>query len=172
MKKWIYNIALATITAILTTACVGDNLPTHAESTIIREGMTAPNFWVDTLDGSEFTLSECRCEVVLLIFFSHQCPDCKALFDDIEAQIEPQKADFNIIAINRDGDLNDTAIYREERGYTLNMAADPDKQIYSLYATTYVPRCYVIDREGVVRLLTIEYDKGYVPSIIDCIAKL
>ena len=57
--------------------------------------------------------------------------------------------------------------YRDENGYTVDMAADSDKQIYGLYATMYVPRYYLIDKEGVIRMTKFEYYEGDLREMLD-----
>ena len=58
--------------------------------------------------------------------------------------------------------------HRRGRGVThVDMAADSDKQIYGLYATMYVPRYYLIDKEGVIRMMKFEYYEGDLREILD-----
>jgi hypothetical protein len=37
------------------------------------------------------------------------------------------------------------------------LGIDPDKSIYNMYATMYVPRVFLIDPDGYIKGLTIEY---------------
>ena len=73
----------------------------------------------------------------------------------------------DIIAVSRGGSEADIRNFRSENGYTFPMVADENKDIYYLYATTYVPRCYVIDTAGVVQFMTYEYTPGDVELLFD-----
>ena len=39
------------------------------------------------------------------------------------------------------------------------------------YATMYVPRCYVVDEQGIVRFVTFEYEAGDVDRLLAELSK-
>ena len=47
------------------------------------------------------------------------------------------------------------------------MVADADRGIFNLYATTYVPRVYLIDALGTVAMLKIEYSHNTLTGLIE-----
>ena len=160
------------LVAICFAACgtIGEEYPTHEESSVVGVGDVAPDFTVELLGGERVTLSELRGEVVLLVLFSHECPDCKMLMDDMQAA----RDDFDdwgvrILAIERDGSAEDVETYMASHGYDFDVAVDDNRAIYNLYATMYVPRTYLIDSEGVIVHATIEYDASYVARILSAI---
>lgn len=152
---------------------IGEELPSYEESSIISEGDYAPDFSATTLNGDNFSLSALRGDVVFLVLFSHTCPDCKALFDDImqhKATIEAMGA--KMIAVSRGGSREEVEEYMQRNGYDFVAIADSEAQIFGLYATTYVPRTYLINQQGVVAFATIEYDTTHLPRIIERIGAL
>ena len=160
------------LVAICFAACgtIGEEYPTHEESSVVGVGDVAPDFTVELLGGERVTLSELRGEVVLLVLFSHECPDCKMLMDDMQAA----RDDFDglgvrILAIERDGSAEDVETYMASHGYDFDVAVDDNRAIYNLYATMYVPRTYLIDSEGIIVHATIEYDASYVARILSAI---
>ena len=160
------------LVAICFAACgtIGEEYPTHEESSVVGVGDVAPDFTVELLGGESVTLSELRGEVVLLVLFSHECPDCKMLMDDMTAA----RDDFDdlgvrILAIERDGSAEDVETYMASHGYDFDVAVDDNRAIYNLYATMYVPRTYLIDSEGIIVHATIEYDALYVAQILSAI---
>ena len=160
------------LVAICFAACgtIGEEYPTHEESSVVGVGDVAPDFTVELLGGERVTLSELRGEVVLLVLFSHECPDCKMLMDDMQAA----RDDFDdwgvrILAIERDGSAEDVETYMASHGYDFDVAVDDNRVIYNLYATMYVPRTYLIDSEGIIVHATIEYDASYVARILSAI---
>ena len=90
---------------------------------------------------------------------------CKNLLDALQRIINSGVVPPRILAVSRGGSLEEIVAFREENDYTFTMAANADRSIYSLYATMYVPRCYVIDSEGVVRFVTFEYSEGDVDRL-------
>ncbi|MBR5865814.1 MAG: TlpA family protein disulfide reductase [Alistipes sp.] len=160
------------LVAICFAACgtIGEEYPTHEESSVVGVGDVAPDFTVELLGGESVTLSELRGEVVLLVLFSHECPDCKMLMDDMTAA----RDDFDdlgvrILAIERDGSAEDVETYMASHGYDFDVAVDDNRAIYNLYATMYVLRTYLIDSEGIIVHATIEYDALYVAQILSAI---
>ena len=160
------------LVAICFAACgtIGEEYPTHEESSVVGVGDVAPDFTVELLGGESVTLSELRGEVVLLVLFSHECPDCKMLMDDMTAA----RDDFDdlgvrILAIERDGSAEDVETYMASHGYDFDVAVDDNRAIYNLYAPMYVPRTYLIDSEGIIVHATIEYDALYVAQILSAI---
>ena len=166
--------ALFLLVAICFAACgtIGEEYPTHEESSVVGVGDVAPDFTVELLGGECVTLSELRGEVVLLVLFSHECPDCKMLMDDMQAA----RDDFDdlgvrILSIERDGSAEEVEAYMASHGYDFDVAVDDNRAIYNLYATMYVPRTYLIDSEGVIVHATIEYDASYVDQILSAIPR-
>ena len=68
--------------------------------------------------------------------------------------------------MSRGGSESDIAAYRDDNRFTFPIAADPLAEVYYKYATMYVPRCYIVDCDGVIRFLTVEYTEGDVARLI------
>ncbi len=156
---------LSICVALFAVGCgtVIEGLPTHEEASIIVVGDEAPDFTATTLAGESVTLSALRGGEVLLVLFSHECPDCKMLLDDMQAaRAEFDELGLYVLLVARDGDSDEVAAYMSDNGYKFDVVPDPLREIYNLYATTYVPRTYLIDSEGMVVYTTIEYDASYV----------
>lgn len=146
---------------------ITEGLPSYEESSIVVVGDNAPDFVATTLGGESVTLSALQGDEVLLVLFSHECPDCKMLLDDMQAANGGfEELGVCVLLVARDGKAGDVATYMSENGYEFDVVADPDRAIYNLYATTYVPRTYLLNKEGVVVHMTIEYDASYVDQIL------
>ena len=162
-----YIFLIATILTFNACNTINEDLPTYEETSIVAVGDEAPDFTTTLLDGSNITLSELRGEVVLLVFFSHTCPDCKALFNDMAAA----KSDFetskvSVLAISRGGEEDEIRDYITSNNYWFDTAVDSTKEIYNLYATMYVPRTYLIDKNGIVIYTTIEYSENHITDLL------
>lgn len=160
---------LSLCAALFAVGCgaINEELPSYATTSKVVEGDAAPDFTATLLDGGEVTLSDLRGQEVLLVLFSHTCPDCKMLLDDMKrAKGRIDELDLCVLLVARDGNEEEVAAYLSDNGYDFAVAADANRAIYNLYATMYVPRTYLIDGDGIVQHTTIEYEPTYVEDII------
>ena len=151
------RLFIAIIAITLFEGCVKDEHSSHEESTLVSIGQLAPNFSVELLDGRKIELSDLRGTTLMLVFLSTTCSDCHAQFEDILQRCEGQPAPFNILAISRGESREATEAFVSQFGLDCSFGIDPDKSIYNMYATMYVPRVFLIDPDGYIKGLTIEY---------------
>jgi peroxiredoxin len=154
---------------VVVSACgtINDELPSYAETSIVNVGDRAPEFSATTLDGELVRVGGESSVPTLLILFSHTCPDCKMLLDDMKrAKGRIDELDLCVLLVARDGNEGEVAAYMSDNGYDFAVAPDANRAIYNLYATMYVPRTYLIDGDGIVQHTTIEYEPTYVEDII------
>lgn len=158
---------IAAAAALLLTACVGEDTPTIERTTVVSVGDKAPDFTVEMLDGSDVTLSELRGRVVLLTFWSPECPVCRAEMAVVQERIIDrfESCEFTYLPVSRGMDRTTIERFCRQNGYTFPVGLDPDRSIYNMYATRYVPRSFLIDRDGTVVLSAAEYDTGYLDTI-------
>ena len=150
---------IVSILALVFTGCgrqVIEDLPSYEESSLVKEGDKAPLFSATLLDGTVVSLANYQGEYVMLILFSHTCPDCRMLLDELQGLINSEVPMPSILAVGRDATEEELREYSAAAGYTVAMAADADRMIFNLYATTYVPRVYIIDPQGVIEKMYIE----------------
>ena len=153
-------------TLLLATSCIWEERHTGEETSKILEGDLAPDFTVDTIDGERVTLSDFRGEPMLLVLFDCGCPDCEMLLDDLLHQTAAMSSAPRILAVGRDSDEATVRAYRDEHGYPFMMAADADRKVYNHYATSFVPRAYLLDADGLVAMMTIEYQPYFVEGLL------
>lgn len=63
------------------------------------------------------------------------------------------------------------AAFREKTGYSFPMGLDPSQTVYDRYASNYIPRNFVIDRNGKVVLASVGYDPEEFDEMIKTIEK-
>lgn len=172
----IYNIFTALLLLICVTGCSAmydQEMPSYDKTTLVRVGADAPDFTVNTLDGSSVTLSQLQGRTVLLVFFASWCPDCHKQLDAIKAvQDNFDDEKFSILAISRGEEVATVREFVNSRGYTFTIGVDSDNTAYSLYATQYVPRCFVIDPLGRIVALSAEYNAEEFSLLCDIISSL
>lgn len=153
--------------------CIEEENPTYEATSRVGVGDMAPDFSVPTLDGKRMTLSAERGKVVLVLFFNSWCPDCRAELSGIEQRIAPfSTSDFVLLAIARGEDHTTIAPYRQELGLTIDLGLDADESTYQRYATRYVPRNYVVDRDGRIVATATEPSPEELDALFAQIARL
>ena len=142
-----------------------DEAAEAAAATLAGEGAEAPDFTVEMIDGSKVALSELRGKVVLLNFWATWCPPCRQELTRVQKDLIDRFAgrDFLFLPVSRGEKRSDVAAFREKTGYTFPMGLDSTRTIYDRYATNFIPRNYLIDRDGRIITATI----GYSPEEFD-----
>lgn len=143
------------------------------QSTIIKEGMMAPDFKVEMFDGEPIRLSELRGKVVLVNFWATWCPPCREELTYVQADLIDRfkGQDFVFIPISRGEEYGTVAAFRKRMGYSFPMGLDPDQSIYRKFATNYIPRNFLIDRDGRVILASVGFTKQEFVEMVRLIEK-
>jgi peroxiredoxin len=119
-----------------------------------REGFLAPDFTLDTLDGSQITLSDLRGKVVVVNLWTSWCPPCRAEMPAIENVYQANKEQgLEVLAVNstfQDSEAN-AAAFVQEMGLTFPILLDRDGGVSNRYQLRALPTTYFIDRQGVIR---------------------
>lgn len=150
----------------------------YESASIVKTGDVAPDFTVKMLDGSSFRLSDKKGKVVLLNFWATWCGPCMQEFNEIPEKIIKrfeEKVDFVFLPVSREETLETvqkkmTQLRRV--GIDFPVALDPDRKVYDSYAKSYIPRNYLIDREGKVVHTTIGFVMEDFEELINMITEL
>ena len=140
-------------------------------STIAKSGMEAPNFTVEMFDGESIRLSDLRGKVVLVNFWATWCPPCRQELTHVEKEIiEHFKGqDFVFLPISRGEKKSTVDAFRDKQGYTFPMGLDPTQEIYKKYASNYIPRNFVVGKDGKVIYVSVGYEAAEFESMIKAI---
>jgi len=141
------------------------------DTTLVRLGQTVPEFSVTTLDRKTIDMQDCRGKIVLINFFATWCGPCLQELPRIESEIwqKYKKDDLVVVAIGREHTAAQLDTFRQEKKFTLPIAPDPERKIYSLFASIYVPRIFLIDRDGSIIYFSIGYDKAEFAKLTELI---
>ena len=148
------------------------------KASIIKTGDTAPDFSVEMLDGRILKLSDMKGKVVLINFWATWCGPCMQEFQVIPEKLLKRfegNSDFVFIPVSREETretVSKKMIQLKESGIDFPVGLDPDKSVYSLYAESYIPRNYLINREGEVVYATIGYEEKEFAELVDTIEKM
>jgi len=141
-----------------------------AATTLIKEGMEAPDFTVTMLDGTKVKLSDLRGKVVLVNFWATWCPPCRQELTRVQTDIVDRFAgrNFKFIPISRGEEREKVEAFMQEQGYKFPVGLDPEQDIYRLFASNYIPRNFLIDKDGRV----LRAGVGYEPEEFDALVAL
>ena len=143
------------------------------ESSVIKIGDMAPDFTVEMLDGRSLKLSDMKGKVVLLNFWATWCGPCMKEFAEIPEKIIKRfegEENFVFIPISR-GESRETVQKKMNQlrrsGINFPVGLDPDKAIYESYASKYIPRNFLIDKEGKVVYTSVGYEEEEFAALAD-----
>ena len=166
-------IAIIIFMLLTPTPVKAQERPTPEQATIVKDGMVAPDFELTMFDGSVVKLADLNGKVVLLNFWATWCPPCRAELARVEKDIiEKFKGqEFVFLPVSRGEKKEVVAAFREKMGYTFPMGLDSDSAVYSKYAVTYIPRNFLIGKDGKVVKASVGYDDAEFAELVELIEK-
>lgn len=128
-----------------------DNLSTRVKNyTQLRIGNHAPDFTIETLNKTQYTLSKMQTPYTLVIFWATWCDNCKAEIPQIVDVIPLlNRAGVNVVAISIDEDEKDIRNYIAENELPFTVACDYlgwQGSVVNDYAVFATPTMYIVDK--------------------------
>ena len=142
----------------LFSSCINEKDKSEEIENYILVNDKLPEFTVKNIDNEELKSQEFNGRVTLLVFFVTTCPDCQRELPKIEQVWENLKdtPDFRLVTISREEKVDVISKFWKEHQFDMPFYLDPDRQVFSLFANSTVPRIYLVNRENVVTWIAIE----------------
>ena len=134
----------------------------------LQVGQVSPEIEGRDLDDIPFRLSDYRGKIVMLDFWGHWCPPCRAMYDH-ERLVTNKLADkpFVLLGVNSDRELETARAAVREETLSWRHFWNGEQGTLGPIATTWNveawPTVYLIDAEGVIRYKSVlgeEIDNG------------
>ncbi len=131
----------------------------------VKVGDRVPAFTVDMVkEGSRSTFStNSLTGETVIVFFNTWCPDCQRELPELNAYYlqHKEEAGFQMIAISRGEGEDVVAPFWEEYGLQIPYSAQDNRSVFELFASSVIPRVYVVSAQGIVtRVLIEDFDIG------------
>ena len=116
-------------------------------------GKPAPNFTLNDLNGFTHSLADFRGRIVIINFWSAECPHAARVDLDLIPLLEDWGGNVQILQIASNGNepfemLREVAEERKTPGILLH---DPKHIIADLYAATNTPQIFIVDVDGILQ---------------------
>lgn len=172
-KAYIALAAVVLFAAAPFTASAQDQSEEIAKTTLVKVGDKVADFTVEMLDGKTVTLSKLKGKVVLVNFWATWCPPCREELKHVQKEIIDRfkGKDFVFLPISRGEKKATVEAFREKNGYTFAMGLDPKQSIFKLFASNYIPRNFLIGKDGKIIYLSVGYDEKEFQELISAIDK-
>lgn len=126
-------------------------------------GSPAPDFTLQSIDGSKVQLADLRGKPLLINFWATWCPPCKEEMPTLQSAYQKYKEQgFEFVGVDLKEDEATVRQFVEAGGYGWKFLLDTSGQVSNSYRVSGVPTTYFVDREGVVRDMFI----GPIPNAI------
>ena len=151
------TLIITLLCLVLTGCSMSDEEETVERVTV---GDRVPAFTVSVTDGSSqwtFDSNKLQGETVI-VFFNTTCGDCRRDLPLLETYYQQHKDEpgFQMIAISREEEDASIAKFWKENNLTIPYSAQKDRRVYSLFATSIIPRIYFCTKEGIVTRIDVE----------------
>ena len=157
----------------LVTAAMEGNSPLSSgtESTLI--GKPAPEVKLAQLDGSQFRLSECKGQIVVLDFWATWCAPCMQTMPLVEEAIgeyDPERV--RLVSINLEEPAEQIRSVLERHDMNVTVALDQDGVAAQRYEARAIPQLVIVGPDGVVERLFVGGGSGVVEQMKAAIDEL
>ena len=159
----------------LTAACTQDDDP--KKDSKVQTGDLIPTFSITMSDGRTLTDSDFSGRGGLILFFSTGCPDCRMELPSVQGAYDafldtPEDIRPLFVCIARGQTDPDIAAYWSLAGLSLPYSEQSDRSVYNLFATSGIPRIYIVGPDMRVRTLYSDTSRPSAATLVSDLSSL
>ncbi|MBH8556661.1 TlpA family protein disulfide reductase [Hymenobacter negativus] len=100
-------------------------------------------------------------KVVLINFFATWCGPCMQELPQMQQFWTAHKSNKNLVVlvIGREHSQSEITAFKAKKGFDLPMYPDEKRTVYSLFATQYIPRNYLVDAQGNIAYTSVGFEQ-------------
>ena len=132
------------------------------ESTLVKISDPVPAFAFETSPGVSQNISESKGKLILITFFATWCGPCRKELPFIQSEIFDKyknNPDFELIILGREHSWDEVSKFKKDNQFTMPFYPDPERKIYSKFASQSIPRNFLISREGKIIFNSIGFEE-------------
>ena len=121
---------------------------------------TAPDFQLETLEGTPVSLNDLRGKKVVMSFWASWCGPCRMELPELQAFYDKYHAKnqgFEVLAISTDDTRREAERYVKDTKLTFPVLWDREGKVQEEYGVEGIPMLFVIDENGKV----VDTQSGY-----------
>lgn len=144
-------ISVVALSAIFSFWAFRETIPQRGQSSLesgLQVSELAPDFTLETLEGTVIRLSELRERKVILNFWASWCAPCRAEMPDFERVYQEYKDQVMIVGINIQEDRQAIERFLQEVPVSYPIALDPQGAAVRAYKVIAQPATFWIDERG------------------------
>jgi peroxiredoxin len=156
MKRLVFLVAMV---ILLTTPCIAAELPSIGEP---PPALTLPN-----LSGKSVELSNFSGRPTVLTFFTSWSNTCKQELTDLQAFYKGLAPTLEVVAISLDRKSKTLQEFLANNDYSFKFLIDKKLSSLNKYAILIIPTTFLINREGQIEKILVDYDDNVKTAIED-----
>ena len=146
---WTRSFLTLFVLAVLS-SCISDDSDKDSQGANLVVGDSLPTFQVTMNDGSTIRTSDLLGGVSVVVLFSVDCGDCRVELPEVQRLWNLQLG-VPIVLIARENTEEVIRSFWQQAQLTMSYSPQSDRKVYSLFASSRIPRIYISDAQGVIR---------------------
>lgn len=163
MRTW----ALISLLMFTTTAAFS-----QTENGKLDIGDSLPVFTLNSETYGTVSPADLKGKVVLVTLFATWCGPCQLELAEFQEKLYPlykDNKDFRLLVIGREHDDAALAKYNEKKKFSFPLYPDPEREVFSLFAESAIPRTFLFDKEGKLIYSSLGYTKDGLAKLVNAI---